>query len=95
MSDMDDADEAREIGFNHPDHCGMFSDDGNRAAARIIAEMKEETKAKDSDQVIYDRLTAKMNAVEPAHGEIWDTEVREIIISRLVRAWGRELTPYF
>lgn len=75
-------------------HYGMYSDDGDNAVHRIVtAALRLPMTTSNAD--LYRYLTKRMNALSPAHGEVWDTEVRSCIIGAIERATKRDLTIYW
>jgi hypothetical protein len=73
---------------------GMFSKAGNAAVARIITDVMS-LPIGTTDQELYAYLNKRMTGINPKHPEIYDTAVRDAIISVLERKLNRELTIYF
>jgi flagellar basal body-associated protein FliL len=73
---------------------GMFSAAGNRAAASIVTGALKLSITTSNDK-LYDYLKKRMDKVYLKHSEIYDSEVRDAIISVLERKLHRELTMYF
>lgn len=74
---------------------GMFTDEGNKMVSLMVEEcLKLPITAKDEE--IYAFLNTRMSNIERAgHGEVYDTEVREQLISKIEKETKRELSIYF
>jgi len=73
---------------------GMFTKAGNAAVARIIDDVRS-LSIETSNKELYAYLNKRMKAVSAKHPEIYDSDVRDAIISILERRLHRELTMYF
>lgn len=72
----------------------MFSAAGNRVARQIVNAALKLPMGTSNDE-LYAFLTERMNGVAKQHGEIWDTDVREAMISAIEHVTKRELSIYF
>jgi len=73
---------------------GMFTKAGNAAVARIIDDVRS-LSIETSNKELYAYLNKRMKVVSARHPEIYDSDVRDAIISILERRLHRELTMYF
>lgn len=73
---------------------GMYSKAGNQQVASIVAGALELSIATTNTQ-LYSYLKERMNEVAENYPEVWDSDVRDALISVLERKLHRELTMYF
>lgn len=74
---------------------GMFTAAGDRAVDRLFNKVTQSLPITTTDKQLYAVLTEGMREIAKKYGEVWDTDVRDQLISRLERATGRDLTIYF
>ena len=67
-----------------PKEWEMFSDEGDAAVAAMMQEMKNNLKNKPLPE-IRKLLKERVDKIAKKHGEVYDTDVREIIVSRLTK----------
>ena len=72
----------------------MFSDAGNAAVHTMIEQIKELSKGEcthchraTTESELRDAVTAKMDEIDKAHGEVYDTDVREQLYHTLKDIW--------
>lgn len=73
---------------------GMFSKAGNLAVDKLVNKVLA-LPITASDESIYKVLEDGMKKMESKHGEVYDTDVRDQMISSIERKTNRELTIYF
>ena len=74
---------------------GLFTDTGNEIADKIVNDACN-LPLSTSNTELYKFLTEQFNEAEKqGHGEIWDTECREVIITMIENISGKRLTIYF
>jgi hypothetical protein len=76
------------------DSFGMFTDAGNRSVSEAIAKVANMPLVT-TDAELTHALASQMNEIARTHPEVWDTAVREAIVSRLATRTGRLLSIYF
>ncbi|MBK1666690.1 hypothetical protein CKO28_01350 [Rhodovibrio sodomensis] len=76
------------------DSFGMFTDAGNRLVGEAIAKVANMPLVT-TDAELTHALTAQLNEIAKTHPEVWDTAVRDVIVSRIARRTGRTLSIHF
>ena len=76
------------------DNYGMFTQAGNRLVQEMVNDVLR-FPLFTKDQVIYDYLTKRMDIIKKNHPEVWDTEVRNYIITAIEVATNKWLTRYW
>jgi len=73
---------------------GMFTKAGNAVVAKIVVGALS-LPITTTDRELYKYLSERMNKAQDKHPEIWDTAVRDAMISIIERKTNRDLSIYF
>lgn len=74
---------------------GMFSTKGNQLVSLLVNKILKKP-ITTSEKDIYELLTSGFNDIEnKGHDEVWDTDVREQVISYIENKTNKELSIYF
>lgn len=67
-----------------PKEWEMFSDEGDNAVTAMMQEIKDALRSKPLPE-IRKLLKQRIDEIAKEHAEVYDTDVREIIVSRLTK----------
>jgi hypothetical protein len=73
---------------------GMFTVAGNRAVDQMVTRLLKLPISTSPDE-FNQALNTEFKKVAEKHGEVWDTDVRDAVISVLERKTRRELSIFF